>query len=111
MRVSVSDKGLASVLKRFRAKPGAHVEFVLSPEGLDIIANAEGYRTLARWCLVMAHPEMGANAHPKWLYTLRYLDDVVGPDGVSLSRRHAPLKLDLTAHDVRFYRSDQLSRT
>ncbi|MDZ4178078.1 MAG: hypothetical protein U1E29_02410 [Coriobacteriia bacterium] len=111
MRISVSDKGLAAILKRFKAKPDAQVEFVISPDGLDIIANAEGYLTLARWCLVMAHPEMGGHAHPRWLYTLRHLDDAVGPAaGLKLSRREVSVDPELTAHDVRFYRTDLGSR-
>ncbi|HAL29342.1 MAG TPA: hypothetical protein DCP20_01310 [Coriobacteriia bacterium] len=107
MRVSVSDGDLDAVLKRFKAKPGAKIEFTLSPDGLDIIANGAGYLTLARWCLAMAHPDMGGHAHPRWLYTLRHLDEAIDDRGVRLSRREASMAPDLTAHDVRFYRSEE----
>jgi hypothetical protein len=106
MRISVADRNLHTVLTRFRAVPGSRVELVLSPDGLDVVANAEGYRTLAKWCLVMAHPEM-AQAHPRWLYTLHHLGDALSRDGeVSVVAREGVGSRSLDAHDVRFFRSE-----
>ncbi|MBE0418361.1 MAG: hypothetical protein IBX63_11405 [Coriobacteriia bacterium] len=107
MRLSVSDTGLAMVLKRFKPKPGAHIEFVISPDGLDVIANADGYLTLARWCLVMAHPEMGGRTHPRWLYSIRHLDEAVGPGDARLTSRQRDSEPDLSLHAVRFFRAER----
>lgn len=106
MRVHVSDGNLSGVLKRFRPKPGARVEFVLSGDGLDVIANAAGYLTLARWCLLMAHPEMGGRAHPRWLYSVHHLDEAVGEDGAWLSPCGTGTGSHLDAHAISFYRFD-----
>jgi len=108
MQVSVGEGDLGRILRRFRAVPGAEVEVVISPDGLDVIANAEGYRTLARWCLVMAHREM-EQSHPRWLYALRHLDDSLSRDGsFSIVSRNGDAEHALALRDVGFYRTHSL---
>ena len=103
MRISVSDGDLRRILRRFRAVPGARVEISISPDGLDVVANAEGYRTLAKWCLSMAHPQM-EQAHPRWLFALHHLDEAVpGAERVSIMSSDGDAERPLTLRDVRFF--------
>lgn len=104
MRVSISGD-LNRIIRRFRAVPGSRVQVVVSAEGLDIIANAEGYRTLARWCLVMAHPQM-EQAHPRWLFALRKLDEALSKTGrLTVTSRRDGVESPLSLRDIRFYRT------
>ena len=104
MRVSVGEGDLHRILCRFRAVPGARVAVTISAGGLDIVANAEGYRTLARWCLIMAHADM-QQAHPRWLYSLLHLDDQAAwGDFASVVWRDAEGERQLSLRDIGFYR-------
>lgn len=103
MRVSVSGD-LQTVLRRFRPRDDAHLRVELSESGLDVIGDAEGYRTLARWCLVMAHPEM-RQVHPRWLYSLMRLSEAAGdPAFASVVFRNDCGQRELPLRDVRFFR-------
>jgi hypothetical protein len=105
MRISVSDGDLRRVLRRFKAAPGTEIDIVMSADGLDVIANAEGYRTLAKWCLVMAHPEM-EQAHPRWLFSLRHLDKArLGASKIAISWRGGGGAHPLDLRDIRFFRA------
>ena len=105
MRISVGDGDLRRILRRFKAVLGTQVEIVMSPQGLDVIANAEGYRTLAKWCLIMAHREM-EQAHPRWLFALRHLDRAGLKAGeISISWRDRDGERPLEVRDVRFFRT------
>jgi len=57
MRISVGGK-LERILSGYRPEPDALIEFNISEHGLDVVANGSGWKSLARWCLVMAHPEL-----------------------------------------------------
>ena len=105
MRISVGDGDLRRILRRFKAVPGTRVDIVMSPEGLDVISNAEGYRTLARWCLVMAHPSM-EQAHPRWLFALRYLDRArLGSGEVTVKWGDGGTERPLELRNIRFFRT------
>jgi hypothetical protein len=105
MRISVGDGDLHRILARFKSVPGTRVEIVMSPEGLDVIGNAEGYRTLAKWCLIMAHPEM-EQAHPRWLFALRHLDRArLGNGELAIAWRGRDGERSLSLRDIHFFRT------
>jgi len=49
---------LERTLSRYSAEQGALIEFNISDYGLDVVANRSGWKSLARWCLMMAHPDL-----------------------------------------------------
>ena len=105
MRVSVGEGDLHRILRRFKAVPGTRVEIAMSPDGLDVIANAEGYRTLAKWCLIMAHPEM-EQSHPRWLFALHHLDSArLGASRVAITWRGGDGECPLDLRDIHFFRT------
>lgn len=53
-----TDDDLIVARKAFKAEPGSKLEFNVNNRGVAIVANAEGWLTLANWCLLMAHPQM-----------------------------------------------------
>lgn len=111
MRMVVSDSNLAAVLARFRGVPNAQLEFDLSRDGLDVVGNREGYLTLARWCLVMAHPEMEDHADSAWLHAAYHLTDygfdaeVDSTTVLRVTHRSGRRDCELDADKVRFHRS------
>lgn len=114
MRLSVSDRHLGAVLQRFAPSQGARLRLVVSEEGVDIAANAAGYLTLARWCMVMAHPEMEDHLDPDWLYSCFHLDDAFASSSevavATLEVIGAPRQLGSDTHQVRFLRSEHVER-
>lgn len=62
--VSVSDEHLDLVLARMREAEGAKLRFDATRDGIDIVGNRAAWLALARWCLVMAHPEHGDDEPP-----------------------------------------------
>jgi hypothetical protein len=50
--------------KNYRPLDGAKVEFNIHEAGLSIVANKEGWQSLADWCQIMAHPDMGEFSDP-----------------------------------------------
>jgi hypothetical protein len=53
-----TDDDLTVARHAFKPEPGTKIEFNVNNRGVAIVANREGWLTLANWCLVMAHPEM-----------------------------------------------------
>jgi hypothetical protein len=111
MRLSVSDHNVHIVRARFRPEPGSNVEVVVSPDGLDILANAAGYRTLARWFLVMAHPEWHDDSAPEWFHSATHLDEAFRGQGIRVVYGSDSERKRLEPHDVRLYRSERPGKT
>ncbi|MBI5231725.1 MAG: hypothetical protein HY876_06130 [Coriobacteriales bacterium] len=65
--ISVSDEHLSLVMARQHELPGSKLRIDATADGLDIVANREGWLTLAKWCMVMAHPELDDTDPPHHL--------------------------------------------
>ena len=103
---SVSDTDLGQVIADFEPPKEAKIEFNVHSDGLSIVANKEGWESLAEWCLIMAHPEMKTDLDP-----LELTDDVLPNrmfmDGRALVSFWAiPGQPDVAYQDVYFHRSD-----
>ena len=58
-RISVDDDGdLVAIRKAYKPQQGTKVEFNVHEDGVSIVANREGWLSLAEWCLIMAHKRM-----------------------------------------------------
>lgn len=57
MRVKVGGFEFLKALSRFKPEPKARLQANAHPGGIEILANRQGYLTLARWCLLMAHED------------------------------------------------------
>lgn len=111
MKLTVSDDSLAGVMSRFAPRRGANLRIAVSESGVDIAANASGYLTLARWCMIMAHPQMEDHLDPDWLYAAYHLDDVFDDPrlGASASLEFGgALEKTADSHNVRFLRSERV---
>lgn len=105
MRISISDADLGAAFDQFQSTEGAQLEFTVSPDGIDVVGNSEGYLDLARWCLLMAHPEMEDHADPEFLHAAYHLADYASEQSISVVAREGRMPEALEPHDVRFYRS------
>jgi len=117
MQIRVSSKNLHHVLAKFRPRKNAKIEFNINPGRLDIVANREGWLTFARWCLVMAHPEMHEATgpdDPDFLASHRHLGDgLVDGDMQDEGRvieAFWALPDDEVGQDVRFWRAKEIGR-
>jgi len=103
---TVSDTDLGKVIAEFNPPAEAKVEFNVHADGLSIVANKEGWESLAEWCLIMAHPEMQDSVEP-----LELTDDVL-PNEMFMEGRALvsfwpiPGQPDVAYQDVYFHRSD-----
>lgn len=117
MRISVSSQNLRNVIARFRPRKAAKLEFNINPQGIDIVANQDGWLTLARWCLIMAHPEMHEVNGPDdpdtldshWHLQDYLVDDVMLEEGRAIEAFWA-LTDGEPGQDVRFWRSKGVGR-
>ena len=117
MRISVSSTNLRNVLARFKPRKDAKLEFNVNSDGIDIVANRDGWLTLARWCLVMAHPEMHEAISlddPDALDSHWHMQDYLVDEGMLREGRAIqafwPLKDGELGQDVRFWRSSGIGR-
>lgn len=117
MRLSISDTNLARVIARFRPRRNAKIEFNVNNDGVDIMANQDGWLTLAKWCLIMAHPEMHETSgpdDPKFIEShLHFSHDLVDDEMLAQGRAIEafwPLDADHCDQDVRFWRSSGIGR-
>jgi hypothetical protein len=63
--ISVDDSGdLLAIRRAYNPQPGAKLEVNVHDEGVSIVANREGWLSLAEWCLVMAHKRMADYLDP-----------------------------------------------
>jgi hypothetical protein len=105
---TVSDTDLGQVIADFNPPAEAKLEFNVHADGLSIVANKEGWESLAEWCLIMAHPEMKPDTEP-----LELTDDVL-PNAMFLEGRALvsfwaiPGQPDIAYQDVYFHRSDAI---
>ncbi|MBI5231546.1 MAG: hypothetical protein HY876_05195 [Coriobacteriales bacterium] len=81
----------------------------MSEDGVDFAGNREGYLTLARWFLIMAHPEMEDHSDPDWYLAGYHLDDAFSTSDsatvtVVLEGRGKLATSGLDAHAFRMYR-------
>lgn len=58
------DEELMALRRDYRPLDGAKVEFNIHDAGLSIAANREGWESLAEWCRIMAHPDLGEYSDP-----------------------------------------------
>jgi len=64
MRIQMSDENFGRVRHRYRPSTNAKIEINVNGLGVWVVANAEGYKALARCCLLMAHPELKGDSTP-----------------------------------------------
>ena len=104
-----TDEDLTIARHAFKPEPGSKLEFNVNNRGIAIVANAEGWLTLANWCLVMAHPKMEDYLDPfeltgevlsKELFTSG--DVILSFDGI------AGAPVGALYQDVSFKRSDKI---
>lgn len=100
------DEDLLIARQNYAAKPGAKVEFNVHKHGVSIVANREGWQSLAEWCAIMAHPDMQDGLDP---YSLTM--DVVPPEMVNEERSMTAFwgitePPDAMYQDVWFHRSE-----
>ena len=104
-----TDEDLTIARHAFKPEAGSKLEFNVSNRGIAIVANAEGWLTLANWCLVMAHPkmenyldpfELTGEVLPKELFTSG--DVILSFDGI------AGTPVGALYQDVVFKRSDKI---
>jgi hypothetical protein len=103
---TVSDTDLGKVIAEFNPPAEAKIEFNVHADGLSIVANREGWESLAEWCLIMAHPEMQDSIEPAEL-TDDVLPNEMFMEGRALVSFWAiPGQPDIAYQDVYFHRSD-----
>ncbi len=114
MRLSVSDQDLSAVMSRFQPREGARMRLVVGSDGVDLVANAAGYLTLARWFMIMAHPMMEDHATPEWLNAAYHLGDVFAsscPETLAtLEYENACPGEGVGPNGIRMYRSETVDR-
>ena len=107
-QISVSDENLQDVRQAYRPQPNAKVEFNVHDHGVSIVANREGWLSLAEWCLIMAHPEMPEHAAPFELTREVFPDELFAEGRALLSFWGIADRPDDSYQDVFFHRGENI---
>jgi len=107
LRISVSDTGLGRALRRFKPRPNAKIEFNVNSGGVDIVANGDGWLTLARWCLLMAHQDMDGWGAGHWHARDTVMNREMMREGRAIMS-FEPLVTEYPGQDVYFHRSESI---
>ncbi len=107
-QISVSDEDLPAVRAAYRPQPGAKVEFNVHDHGVSIVANREGWLSLAEWCMIMAHPEMPEHTAPFELTREVFQDEMFAEGRALLSFWGIADRPEDSYQDVYFHRGETI---